>query len=236
MSATNPPSVSSPAPPPSAARIARTRKQQSIFLGGVAFVVFSSLITRRALARRYKSITTSLQPTPTTTTPPFPRQTPPTSAQAPGYSPASISPKSANNGATAAELTSTAPSATSSSSSTTTATGAAAEAIDSAAADLHNSGPMVALEALSLATLNVISWAIMVTGGALYAFDISSMDDLRRKVRGGMGVDGTGRSEQDAEEELEEWLATVLARKEEKSNKGIAEKIGELRNERGRER
>lgn len=76
---------------------------------------------------------------------------------------------------------------------------------------------MVALEALSLATLNVLSWTMMVAGGALWAFDISSMDDLRRKVRKGMGIEG--RTEQDAEEEIEEWLATVLARRDEKALK-----------------
>ena len=76
-----------------------------------------------------------------------------------------------------------------------------------------------AFEALNLATVNVCSLAMMVAGGTLWAFDISSMDDMRRKIRGGLGVDGSGRSEKDAEEEMEEWLATVLARKEEKERK-----------------
>jgi len=89
-----------------------------------------------------------------------------------------------------------------------------------------------AFEALNLATLNVASLSIMAAGGALWAFDISSMDDMRRKIRGGLGVDGTGRSEQDAEEEIEEWLATVLARKDEKDRKrkGVDE---QRTNERG---
>lgn len=67
----------------------------------------------------------------------------------------------------------------------------------------------------------------------LWAFDISSMDDMRRKIRGGLGIDGSGRSEKDAEEEMEEWLATVLARKEEKERRrkeGVEEK---RTNERG---
>jgi hypothetical protein len=76
-----------------------------------------------------------------------------------------------------------------------------------------------AFEALNLATINVVSFSMMAAGGTLWAFDISSMDDMRRKIRGGLGVDGTGRSEQDAEEEIEEWLATVLARKDEKERK-----------------
>ena len=90
-----------------------------------------------------------------------------------------------------------------------------------------------AFEALNLATLNVCSLAMMVAGGTLWAFDISSMDDMQRKIRGGLGIDGSGRSEKDAEEEMEEWLATVLARKEEKERKrkeGVEEK---RTNERG---
>ncbi|KAI9778272.1 MAG: hypothetical protein M1839_008296 [Geoglossum umbratile] len=74
-------------------------------------------------------------------------------------------------------------------------------------------GAMEAFEALNIATINVTSFAVMATGGMLYAFDISSLADLRRKVRGGLGVDGT---EKDAEEEFEGWLASVLARKREK--------------------
>jgi len=56
----------------------------------------------------------------------------------------------------------------------------------------------------------------MATGGALWYFDIASMEDLRRSIRGGMGVDGTGRTEEEAEQEMEEWLATVLSRKDDK--------------------
>jgi len=80
-------------------------------------------------------------------------------------------------------------------------------------------GAIEAFEALNVATINVVSVAMMMTGGLLWAFDISGMDDLRRKIRGGLGVDGSGRTEQDAEEEMEEWLATVLARKEDKEKR-----------------
>lgn len=74
---------------------------------------------------------------------------------------------------------------------------------------------MEAVEALSIATVNVLSVSMMFSGGLLWAFDISSVDDLRRKIRGNLGVDGEGR-ESRADEEMEEWLATVLARKDEK--------------------
>lgn len=94
---------------------------------------------------------------------------------------------------------------------------------------------MEAFEALNIATINVTGFAMMITGGCLWAFDISSMGDLRRRIRGGLGVDGTGRSEVDAEEEMEEWLATVLARKEEKVKRKGGEDEGRT-NERGKPR
>ena len=78
---------------------------------------------------------------------------------------------------------------------------------------------------------------MMMTGGLLWASDISTLDDMRRKVRGGLGVDGTGRGEKDVEEEFEEWLATVLERKKEKEKEKEEGKRQEVwRNERGRER
>jgi hypothetical protein len=80
-------------------------------------------------------------------------------------------------------------------------------------------GATEALEALSIATVNVVSVAMMAGGAALWYFDINSLADMRRKIRGGLGVAGDGQSEQEAEEEMEEWLATVLARKEDKERR-----------------
>jgi len=57
---------------------------------------------------------------------------------------------------------------------------------------------------------------MIVVGGALCVFDINHLDDLQRLVRGRLGVDGMGKSEQEVEEQFEEWLATVLDRKAEK--------------------
>jgi len=84
-------------------------------------------------------------------------------------------------------------------------------------------GAMEAFEALTIATVNVFSLSIMFTGGMLWAFDISSLEDMRRKLRGGLGIDGE-RRENAAEEEMEEWLATVLARKDEKERQKKATK------------
>ena len=98
---------------------------------------------------------------------------------------------------------------------------------------------MEAVEALNLATINVLSAAMLGSGGLLWYFDINSLEDARRKLRGGLGVDGSGRDEGQAEEDFEEWVATVLSRKETKEKRkvggggGVEEKRG---NERGRER
>ncbi|KAF7506507.1 hypothetical protein GJ744_011653 [Endocarpon pusillum] len=100
------------------------------------------------------------------------------------------------------------------------------------------SAPLEAFEALNIATINVLSLAMLSTGGALWYFDIASMEDARRKLRGGLGVDGSGRSEGEAEEDFEEWLASVLSRKEAKERRQEYEEEKEQRrvNERGRQR
>jgi hypothetical protein len=72
---------------------------------------------------------------------------------------------------------------------------------------------MEAFEALNIATINVLSVGMMVSGGLLWALDISSLDDMKRKVRTNMGVDGS-QNDSEAEEEIEEMIATILARKE----------------------
>jgi hypothetical protein len=95
---------------------------------------------------------------------------------------------------------------------------------------------MEAVEALNIATVNVLSLAMMSTGGMMWYFDINGMDDARRKLRGGLGVDGTGRDEKQAEEEFEEWMATVLSRKETKGNGKMSRVEEKTVNERGRER
>jgi len=78
---------------------------------------------------------------------------------------------------------------------------------------------MEAFEALNIATINVLSVGMMASGGLLWAFDIAGVEDMRRKVRKQIGVD-VSRTDQDAEEEIEEWFATVLARKEFKALRG----------------
>ncbi|KLJ13853.1 hypothetical protein EMPG_11235 [Blastomyces silverae] len=146
----------------------RIPNSTKLLVGGTAFLILSSLITRRALLRKRIS------------------SLPPTYTSAPFHQP-------------------------------------------------PVNGALEALEALNIATINVASVAMMGVGVGMYAFDINTMEDLRRKVRGGLGIDGTGRSEQDVEEELEEWVVTVMNRKTEKEKKGVAVEREHV-NERGKER
>lgn len=53
----------------------------------------------------------------------------------------------------------------------------------------------------------------------MYAFDIDTLEDLKRKVRSGMELDGSGESEQQVEEELEKWVANVMSWKAGKEKK-----------------
>ena len=83
------------------------------------------------------------------------------------------------------------------------------------------SGPIEAVEALTLATLNVFSVTIMSIGAGMWYWDILSTEDLKMKVRRGMGIEEDGiEGERRAEEEFEEWLAGVLERKERKEGEG----------------
>ena len=97
-------------------------------------------------------------------------------------------------------------------------------------------GAVEAFEALTLATSNVLSLTMMTTGGAMWYLNINSMSDARRMLRGGLGVDGTGKSEKDAEEEFEEWMATVLSRKDAKEKSSEGKDAARRTDERGRER
>jgi hypothetical protein len=69
------------------------------------------------------------------------------------------------------------------------------------------------VEALNIATINVVSVSMIVVGGTLYALDVNSIEELQKLVRRGMGTDDISRSEQEAEEEIEEWVASVLDRR-----------------------
>lgn len=77
---------------------------------------------------------------------------------------------------------------------------------------------LVAAEALGLATLNVFGFGIMLTGGLMWAFDISNLEDLRTKARAKL-YGANGVVDEAAEKEIEEWIADVLSRKDKKEEK-----------------
>ncbi|KAF2104401.1 hypothetical protein NA57DRAFT_70608 [Rhizodiscina lignyota] len=78
-----------------------------------------------------------------------------------------------------------------------------------------------AVEALGLATISVCSAGMMMMGGWMWALQIQNMEDLRLRLRskiGGGARPGT-KSKQEVEEEIEEWIAKILARKAEKDRR-----------------
>lgn len=82
---------------------------------------------------------------------------------------------------------------------------------------------LVAVEALGLATLNVFSFGVMMTGGLMFAFDISNVEELRRKARGSLyGTNGV--VDDAAEQQVEEWIAEVLSRKDKREGEGDTQK------------
>ncbi|TVY36558.1 Altered inheritance of mitochondria protein [Lachnellula subtilissima] len=91
-------------------------------------------------------------------------------------------------------------------------------------------GAMEAFEALNIATINVLSVGMTLGGGLLWALDVSSIDDMRRKVRINMGVNASPE-DSEAEKEIEEMIATILERKEFKHLLGKEKEKGDEKEE-----
>jgi hypothetical protein len=66
-------------------------------------------------------------------------------------------------------------------------------------------GTLEALEALNLATINVLSLAVMGSGAALWYMDVNSLSELRQRLKVGTVEDGT-EGTKTAEREFQEWL------------------------------
>ena len=94
-------------------------------------------------------------------------------------------------------------------------------------------GALEAMEALSLATINVFSFAMMATGGTMWYFNINSAAETKKAIRGGLGVAEKDSSEEEAEENLDELMAALLERKEAKR---LSEVATRRTNERGQQR
>lgn len=90
-------------------------------------------------------------------------------------------------------------------------------------------GGLDAAEALGLATINTVSVFMTAIGAGFIYWDIADIEDLRDKVRKGVGFDVYG-GETDADKEIEGWVAEVLARKDGYGNikDEIVDKLMEL--------
>ncbi|KAK6331004.1 hypothetical protein TWF718_003197 [Orbilia javanica] len=77
-----------------------------------------------------------------------------------------------------------------------------------------NSG-IDAFEALNIASLGVMSVGMMTVGAGMYLADVVNVEEMRTLLRSKYGLEGR-KSEMDVEEEMEEWIASVLARKDRK--------------------
>jgi hypothetical protein len=86
--------------------------------------------------------------------------------------------------------------------------------------------PLEAVEALSVATINAVSFTIMLTGGAFWAFDISSIAELRRRTRDRLGYEKSIEAEKKEAGGVtqEEWMYRVLVDEDEKRNSALPKK------------
>ena len=65
-------------------------------------------------------------------------------------------------------------------------------------------GSLEALEALSVATVNVFSWSLLFTGGMLWSFDITNLEELRSRLRVRLGV--TEEEQKGSQSVVGEWI------------------------------
>lgn len=72
------------------------------------------------------------------------------------------------------------------------------------------SGAGEALEALNLASINVLSFGMMSSGAALYALNINTLDDARRIMRAGLEGGSPSKSDEELEQDVTEWVSSVL--------------------------
>ncbi|KAF3390394.1 hypothetical protein F1880_009104 [Penicillium rolfsii] len=71
-------------------------------------------------------------------------------------------------------------------------------------------GAMEAFEALNLATINVISFSMMATGGVMCALNVNGLEDMRRLMRGSLEGVAAGKSDEELEKDVAEWVSSVL--------------------------
>ncbi|KAK2591636.1 hypothetical protein QQS21_010678 [Conoideocrella luteorostrata] len=67
---------------------------------------------------------------------------------------------------------------------------------------------LMAVQALGLATLNVMSFGIMLTGGISWAFDLCNLRELRERTQ--VALRRPGNFSQEDEKEMEKMMSTIL--------------------------
>ncbi|KAM0465414.1 hypothetical protein ACHAPV_001464 [Trichoderma viride] len=72
-------------------------------------------------------------------------------------------------------------------------------------------GALLGVHALGLATLNVSSFAVLLTGGLSWAFDLSSVDELRTRTKAALQRPG-GEVSQEDEKEFEQMIDNLMAK------------------------
>ncbi|KAM6481386.1 hypothetical protein HDV62DRAFT_363862 [Trichoderma sp. SZMC 28011] len=75
----------------------------------------------------------------------------------------------------------------------------------------NSEGAVLGAHALGLATLNVSSFAVMLIGGLSWAFDLSSVEELRTKTRAALQRPGGEVSPED-EKEFEQMMDNLMAK------------------------
>lgn len=77
-------------------------------------------------------------------------------------------------------------------------------------------GGMEAFEALNLATINVLSFGMMASGGVLWGMGINGLDDLRAYVKKGMASGDpseVNKTDEEMEKEVEAWVMKFLGKR-----------------------
>nr|POE90211.1 hypothetical protein CFP56_20678 [Quercus suber] len=90
-------------------------------------------------------------------------------------------------------------------------------------------GGLEAAEALGLATLNVFSIAMASAGALMTFFDVADVEDMRERVRRGVGFD-VYAGDAETDKELEDWVAETMSKQDGLTNlhQGVLEKLAEL--------
>ncbi|QDS68120.1 hypothetical protein FKW77_010223 [Venturia effusa] len=82
-------------------------------------------------------------------------------------------------------------------------------------------GPLEALEALSISTINVLSFGMMMVGGTFWAFDIASVQELRERTRKRLGYEEVIEMERRRGGGVmeAEWIHNTLTREDEENKR-----------------